>query len=675
MSNPSLFNEEVGLLKLGSIVSYDSRRGLIKVQLSSSSAINGKPYFVDVPAPHTMFYNNGMFIGTLPGANTPVIIGQGSGGQHYFVSFVAEKLSNVPELKLNQLLIQANKNTKISLDTSNDIYIGSDTNKLHINAISNLYSSNFYNNYQFTQASRKIDGIVKRDLLLNTNYDHDSKLESDRYDSRFTIIGLDPSLSPSASVSGTSKNPPFVEQREIIYEFQYSSNIENDLLESSLYGKSDQKFIKYDLPDRRKSRADTLSLTLSSPNYLIETVKGTVIDIFGNILDLNRVPLPIGKDKNTIRSDKTDDKISSYFKIKELERKSLAYHFEINSRKDLSGNNGQVVLPDINSNEDYGRNRSRFFIDIDKEGQFKINVPASSSKGNIPLLTRYENYSSFGPEDNGNPNKLIYREDNLDIFQDSFASSQIQFTGDNPSINAKVKGSISIKDNDADGAPLDRILNTHIKHGTAYHDILKTCYAHQTNDFLKYQTDSVEGNEEFLTVNIEDFNLLENVVTDTIKVSGKDANAGGRSGSINFDGSIDLNIGANDIDRQSLWLDTAGGIVANIGRDLKSMSAALSMNGDVFFQVGGIGVSGDSRFVKEANGQLGAVLDIRVFSDGIYAHLIRLDKNGITIMTPGKFNLHSTGPLSITCGSDCKIDAETLYLQGRMVLKELGGTI
>ena len=49
------------------------------------------------------------------------------------------------------------------------------------------------------------------------------------------------------------------------------------------------------------------------------------------------------------------------------------------------------VFPDA----DYGRQRSRFFIDIDKEGQFKLNVPASSEKGNVPILTRYENYSTI----------------------------------------------------------------------------------------------------------------------------------------------------------------------------------------------------------------------------------------------------------------------------------------
>jgi hypothetical protein len=62
-----------------------------------------------------------------------------------------------------------------------------------------------------------------------------------------------------------------------------------------------------------------------------------------------------------------------------------------------------------------------------------------------------------------------------------------------------------------------------------------------------------------------------------------------RSGQVNLDGSLELNIGANTIDRQSLWLDTAGGIVGNVGRDLNNNSLILGMDGNAFVQVGSNG--------------------------------------------------------------------------------------
>jgi hypothetical protein len=131
----------------------------------------------------------------------------------------------------------------------------------------------------------------------------------------------------------------------------------------------------------------------------------------------------------------------------------------LNARKETNTNN-TIVLPDINSNTDYARNRARFFIDIDKEGQFKMNVPASSEKGNVSLLSRYENYSTFGEEDNKNPNKLVYREDNLDIFHDSFAA--VPFIKD--ATYDGTKGIISIKSGDTVATPIDRLTKVNMKH-------------------------------------------------------------------------------------------------------------------------------------------------------------------------------------------------------------------
>lgn len=668
MANTHLFDEQVGLLRTGAIVGFDTTRGILKVKLNNAPSIKGQnAQPIDVPAPHTMFYNNGLFIGTLPVNGTPVVVGQGSGGQYYFVSFLAENLPMVPTLNAGELQIRANDDTKITLNVTDDIYIGAFNNNVHINTNYNYITTNFYNQNNLTQAARRVEGLVKRDLKINTNYDSDTKLENDDYDPRYYVIGLDPTVSPNPIIADSTKNPPFVEQRETLYEFQYSSEVNDDLAESLLYSNTKIPVSTFTFPNRRKSRADTLSLSLLAPNYLMETVKGTVVDIFGNILDLNRYPLPIGSDQNTIKNNISTDKVKSFQLIKALERKSIAFHFEINARKDLTAQNGQEVLPDITSSADYARIRSRFFFDVDKEGQFKLNVPASSNVGNVPLLTRYENYSSFGPEDNNNPNKLIFRDDNLDIFQDSFAASVFD-------INAEVlstdRGSVQIVDNGNVASPTDRITQTPIKHGTAYHDVLATCYAHQKSDFVNYILDSSNP----LKAAVATIPLLT-VASDTITVGGDDADGGGRSGSINLDGSLDFNIGANSVDRQSLWLDTAGGIVANIGRDVGNMSAALSMNGDVFLQVGGMGVSTDSRFIKKNNGQIGAALDIRVFNSGLRVTLIRIDDDGIKIMTPGNLYIHSGQNMRISSDADINIDCENLTIQQRAVMKVFGGSV
>lgn len=666
MPNANLFNEEVGLLRRGWITDYDSTTGQLFVKLNNAPLTSNNPE-ISVQAPHAMFYNNGLFIGTVPYIGTPVVVSQGSGGEYHFVSFLAENQDLVPELNDGELLIRSNERTKITLDLDNKIVIGSDGNRIELNTNNNYISTNFHNQFKFSQAGLKVDGIVKRDLVRNTIYDQNFKLENNNYDGEMYVVALDPTASVNNVITGSSKNPPFVEQRELTYEFQQISDIADDLTESTGYSDTGTKNQNYKFPNRRKSRADTLSLSLVAPNYLIETVKGTVVDIFGNILDLNRYPLPVGKDTNTLRPDKSTDKVKSFLNIKEIQRKSLAYHFEINARKDLSGKGGQVALPNIQSSDNYARDRARFFVDIDKEGQFKINVPASSEKGNIPLLARYENYSTYGTEDNGNPNKLVQLDNNQDIFLDSFVSLPFQPTN-------KSRGSVSIKYGDgAEATPIDRLTKAHIRHGMVYHDIMQTCFAHQTNDWIK---NIQAGTTTSKTVDLSTIPPLKTIVSDTILVSGNQANAGGRSGSINMDGSLELNIGANTVDRQSLWMDLAGGMVSNIGRDIRGRSAIANMSGDFYLQIGGIGVAGDSRFKEDIKGEVkGAVMDLRVLTNGITAHIIRIDDTGITIMTPQDLRIHSKGNMAITSDSDIRIECETLTIQERMLNKVFGGSI
>lgn len=670
MGDSNIFNEEVGLLRRGWIVGFDERRGRMSVKLNNAplSSANSP---VTVQAPHSLFYNNGLFIGTRPDIGTPVVVSQASGGEYLFVSFLAENVNNVPSLTVGELLITSGPAAKISLNVDGNIYLGSDTNKIQINSKLNFLSTNFNNEYRVTQSGRKVEGLVKRDLIRNKNYSQAAKLKNNNYEQEYYTISMDPKATPSSVVSGGDKNPPFVEHRETLYEFQYASNISDDLNESTVYSETGTKEKTYAYPNRRISRSDALSLSLVAPNYLMETIKGTVVDIFGNILDLNRVPLPVGNDQNTIQPDKTTDKVKAFFNIKELQRKSLAYHFELNARKDLTGQNGQVSLPDINSNFDYARNRSRFFLDIDKEGQFKLNVPASSETGNIPLLTRYENYSTYGPEDDGNPNKLIQLDNNQDIFHDSFTSPSLTATGEG-FLSSSERGSISLIASDGgNAAPQDRITGAHMKHGMVYHDILQTCFVHQNNQYITYQS----GTATSLTVDLGTIPELKNVANTKIPVSGPGAKAGGRSGSINLDGSLEWNIGANTIDRQSVWASLAGGMVANVGRDVNGRSVMASTGGDFFLQVGGFGITGDSRFVAQNNGIIGAVLDLRVLGNGGYAHMIRIDDTGITIMTPQDMRFHSKGNMVLTADGNIRMEAEAVEIQQRLVLKNFGGSI
>lgn len=650
-----MLSETVGLLKIATIMSVDSNSGTmdIRFDFSESSVRGNTPQLQTISLPYAMCYNNGLFIGAVPTVGSSVIVGQGSGNQFFVVQYLPNSIEKIPFPKENQLLISSSTDSFISLDISGKIEIGASSKNITID--NKNHFSNFDTNYYFNQGSKKTSGLIKRDIRPNVNYGNSVKLDGEIYEKYLVPIGIDPNSTATLSKIGY-KNPTLTENRELIYEAAFDSDVQDDFNEAQYYSNNKQKPTTYSFPDRRKSKTDTLSLTQLYPNHLMETVKGTVVDIFGNILDLNRQPLKINEELSL--SSSQSNKSQTYIKLKAEHRRGLAYHFEINTKKDFI-QNGKIKFPDIHSNDDWSRARSRLFVDIDKEGQTKINIPASSETGNIALLTRYENYSSFSTEDNNNPNKLIFREDNLDIFQDSFAAKQspIKVSG------SPERGVISIKTENGDAFSKDRITGLPLKHGTAYHDLLNTAFAHQSYSYTNYTVPVMT------TLDFKKFPLLKSPVKDTLYVSGPKANAGGRSLSANFDGSIDLNIGANSSDRQSILLDTAGGIIGNIGRDLNNNSGVISMDGNLILQVGSFGITGDTRFDKLNNGLMGAVLDLRVMTSGGFVHMVRIDDNGITIATPQNMKVFSKGNMTFESAGTLAFNAETVLINNRVVNK------
>ena len=679
------FNPPPGMIRTGTIVGYDPGTNMMQVQLTEARASSGKILPIPVPAHFPHADSNGLFMGSLPAKGTTVTLGQSTGGQYYTINHQPENLGKLPDLTMGELLHYTTESSFISLDLDSHIYMGSDTSNIHIFAGSqqqpktNLITINFENENHFNQAYREVGGLVKRDIRpvpAGASYTGNTKLEDDLYYNLVPIIGMDPQSTANDLPAGPTKNPPFVEHRQLVYEFQYQSDIDDDITESNKYSSTSQSATIYTTQDRRASRYDTMSLSLVSPNFLMEEIKGTVIDVFANVLDINRVAIPVGLSAtNTFRTNgtiATTNAQQSYINIRALERKSIAYHFELNARKDPALNLSGIDLSINGDNYNAKLQRSRFSFDVDKEGHFKLNVPASSETGNIPLLTRAENYSTFAATDSGNPNQTWFTPspNNVaqDIYLDSFAAPKTTPSSSASGFDIQAPhGSIQLIDGstNADQGPIDRIAqfvnnNTiNIKHGTVYHDILQVCSTQKAPLTLSYPTSGVENVSVDYIANDPPTNAAN--VTSKITVSGAGANAGGRSGLLNFDGSLEVNIGANSIDRQSLWLDTAGGIVSSIGRDNQGRSLLLGMDGYAFIQIGGYGIAQpDARF-KNHDGLVDGILDLRIFNGG-FVHIVRIDSKGIVIMSPGRIGIHAGQGLTLSSDADILISSESLTL-------------
>jgi hypothetical protein len=653
-------------------------------------------YSVSVPLAYSG--PSGEIIGGFPARNTPVMLQRAQG--EWIIESIIKSDNTFPntnefgfdsvegnlmgELTIGRILLQtAGAANRLYLHPTQGINIGNQTSALHIDTQRDTITHDFSREMGFTEGHRKVVGRIKRDVEANSlrgiSY---SMLSSSEYDDSLKDIAMNPSRWVSFAHSEDEiRNLPLVESRETIYEFSNISNVvdfRTDQEEAQLYEtkeniKPPKELLKTD------TRAYAFGLSLFAPNHLMETVRGTGVDALGNVIDLNRNVLPIGREDDLSFGLSNDNK-EVFRKTRALHRRALAYHFEINARKAASADDEIFEVPSIDSKDDYARNRSRFFVDIDKEGQFKINVPASSETGNVPLLARYENASAMlaAQGDSENPNAfVIENKNNIDVYLDSHATYQ-------PIALRNVTTGEPV-------GPQDRITESLIQYGTAYHDVSKSGYQFTKKRLeddvvgllvrymerdgvtpssakfdLNQRQNSIQYDkivEPFLFVegeSVADSEAQPSSAPDANPLDGRQhPNAGGRSGTINLDGFVSVNIGANTSDRQSMWLDCAGGIVSNIGRDRRGVSYCASLDGDLLIQVGGTSPAGDSRFTGDNVAYRAGAVDIRVLNKAGMT-VFRIDEKGMTVSVMGRCEIASQQ--TMTFKSKTKILFEAPYI-------------
>ena len=661
-----------GYVKIGTIVSINQNTFTAQVKFSDSQLGQATQTTAQLPVAY-MSYGGGL-IGGYVETGTLVALVQGeTSGIYYIVAFLGgDPATNntttitsfgTQAFQEGQLVLQANTNSSILFD-DHGIYLGEPQNSLTLDTYRNLFINTFDAAYTITQGNREVIGPIKREVRPSINFAPYLRTTDPTYDDTLKTIGMDP-VAPSrnSNLGDFIRNPARNEHREVVFEYEDDAQVQSNDIEIANYTKNsapnqtDANFI-----NRREGRADALSLSLIAPNYLIESIKGSVVDVFGNLLDINRNIIPIGQGNVSVSQIKTTLNASTfqnaYHQIKREERKNIAFHFELNAKKEQA----IVTPPDVNVRTDYARARSRFSLDIDKEGQLKLNVPASSESGNIPLLTRYENYSTVNPNPKtGDPNNLMLNQNgnggSTDILIESFLNDPVISLVDSLMTNA---------------SPLDRFSpsgqTNYIKHGTVYHDITTVC-----NSMVAGPTFYVPNEyTPFSEIAQEQIPKLQTVVSTKIQVSGQGANGGGRSASLNFDGSLELNVGSNTVDGQSLWLDTEGGVVASLGRDtVNGASVVANTDGGIYLQVGGsTAPPPDSRFAnRQQNYTVDGVVDIRVNNGAGEWTVLRLDKAGVTITTPSRLTFVANGNISLfSAGGTLTLDGDEVNIRGRNVL-------
>lgn len=579
----------------------------------------------------------------MPSKGTRVMIGHGVLETPYIVSIVAlnqysevdfssqgSQLTSVsvdefqyPSMQPGEVALQGISGSKIHMLKNGDINFSISDSAIEYSE-TNKASERFDSKYTNTEAFRHISGAVLRDIREKNKQVEEStdRLSSISYDKTLTAIGKNP-LHPVANRTlnqGTSRetirNPSLVENRTLTYEFTRTSMVENYSEEvERIKGVEDdtekRRFLSQ--PNRRDMlRTDVLNLGLHLPNNLIEKIEGTVVDIYGNILDINRNRIDFSQ-ATSKNSETSSDIFSERMQTEhKLLRRSIKYHFELNAKKETLEEQSSSILDGVSESDQAtktGYSHSRLSLDIDGEGFVKLNIPANSNYGNVPLLSRYIN--NFNGKDR---NTASFRsEDTLDIAHIPFGQSF---------------GGVAVNDNYLPKSTT----SDRFSYRTAYHDIATTA-----------------------------FSVLESPCINTSlsnEITSASANAGGRSLHANFDGSVELNIGRDVIDKKSLVIDTAGSIISRIGKDVKSNSIVSHMDGNINIQVGGDTVSGEQELVFNK-------FSFFIKAESGY-HKVEINETGIVLTSATNTNiiLDSSNNLILKAAGQVLIAGSTVNLYG-----------
>lgn len=564
---------------------------------------------------------------------------------------------DAPSVASGEIVIQSSSGAHIDLRQSGDIKISNLKNDgLFLSDTNRSLLINSLQHYNINDGGYTVEGRVKRfhpkyspgrdpvfvDLLNDVEAD------------TFAIdVARDPtqkalSMNRVRGPSNVIRNPAFAEKREMILEFADSFFVRDINKESELaidfpktiqemdhniarkrgYGTNEQIFD--DL--RHSSRTNLLKL---DSNVVVECVQGTLIDIFGNVLDINYNKLNMPK-----LSEQGANAIESAHL---LLNRSVAYHFQVNSRNITDNPTGS----------------NKFTLDIDKEGQFKLNVPRSSTSGTISTI------STFTTTDSDIEGRVDLN--NIQLSKSAIASP----TGGNV--------------------------------GTAFHDMTLVGDRLIRHTIKAFNLIREHSNTTGIQEN-GDIPNIEYVISDKVKAISSpkytttiavqpsspaiatniDKNfSGGRSGLLNFEGSLEVSVGKDDADKKSIMLDTAGSLIAWLGSDAHGRSAVVNTDGSVLVNIGDYIIGIDSTPIfnpgevtirvnlidEKINGNItpGKLSDNKLTSD----HIFHMSSKGVVVSTGNgtPLVLRSSGDIMIESNGAIDFKAKEIRMDAGYLRK------
>lgn len=500
------------------------------------------------------------------------------------------------------------------------------------------------NNHSIEGSGGKLHwGRVKRSIQ-NVGWNNSNEFYTDiNRDAELREVGFWPAESVAKlSTPMGKRNPALSEYRMIISEFATEFGFSGIDKEVSKIGSQRDAISRNPSMQRDREPGNILKL---SEGELIEIVGGNLIDINGLALDINYSPVTYSM---VVPTNDVEAKIEE---AKLKSRRGIGYHFKLSTN--------------IKS-DDVSTSAKDFVFDIDKEGLLKVNIPKSSTTGNIPYVTdvnfqakragrihditsQNESYTEKIPvhtrDRNGNPTftplsisretgvrfintddtyfpitdtsgkttirvnttkhhniyaaaeRLIAnqitniqapfafaKEKDLTIAGIGFTIPDVPTNKDDYSLNSAFEVALDGKEGDNNPTDIRNLFYSAVQVAAG-----KPAIATGGNTVVAGRSFQNDDSSQPIISNYFTSELDSGAVSTAI-AGGTFTNViphGGVSANINLEGSLEMSVGADNADAKSIVLDTAGALIAWLGKDKNGRSMVLQSDGDVLINVGG----------------------------------------------------------------------------------------
>ncbi len=284
--------------------------------------------------------------------------------------------SSYPTLVDGRVVMRGDSGSQVTLFETGDVCIntiGGSGVYLRRNGNKSAYTLVSEDKIVYTAAGRSISGPVRRisgtlrNLFPKEDVSQVPLYADTKYASVTNPVGFFPgSLPLLRSYNRRKRNPAISEYRMVINEFSTDSQFTGFDDEVGRVSGDIGLFDDQDTYLRNREQGNALHL---AEHELIEVIGGNLVDVTGNILDINYRRLAYGGPNSTVPKRQLD---ISYDRARRISRRGAGYHFQLTTNT-LSG--------------DESTSSSNFVFDVDKEGMLKINIPSSSDTGNIPFVS------------------------------------------------------------------------------------------------------------------------------------------------------------------------------------------------------------------------------------------------------------------------------------------------